>query len=274
MVSFLERFLSCSELNIVLFIPQYSLYSKKESAHEESIWCCAWKRYEPTEADIPQDENGENTGENKENEEDPSKKTPPEPRECVVTGGVDDIVRVWNYGDSGELRLRNKLTDHSLGVVAVDVNKEVTRAVSSSLDSTIHLWDLSTGERIRKIDNGPMESWTVAFSPDGKHIMSGAQNGKVHFFDVETGQKQQQMDTRGKFLLSIAYVSLVFHTLVTWFPEVAEIRSKWHKRRVCDSFLWTGMGHFHPNIFRYPKIVVCGLGNFFCMLLSSVNRAL
>ena len=31
--------------------------------------------------------------------------------------GVDDIVRVWNVSD-GELRLKNKLTDHSLGVVA------------------------------------------------------------------------------------------------------------------------------------------------------------
>ena len=50
-----------------------------------------------------------------------------------------------------------------------------------------------------------MESWTIAFSPDSKHIISGAQNGKVHFFDTETGQKTQQMDTRGKFVLSIAY---------------------------------------------------------------------
>ena len=44
-------------------------------------------------------ENPENGGENKENEEDPSKKSPPEPREAVITGGVDDIVRVWNVND-------------------------------------------------------------------------------------------------------------------------------------------------------------------------------
>lgn len=91
----------------------------------------------------------------------------------------------------------------------MDINNDVTKAVSSSLDSTIHLWDVSTGDRIRKIDNEPMESWTVAFSPDGKQIISGAQNGKVHFFNTETGQKEQQMDTRGKFILSIAYVSIL-----------------------------------------------------------------
>ena len=160
-----------------------------------------------------EEENAANGGgENKENEEDPSKKTPPEPRESVVTGGVDDIVRVWNYSD-GELRIRNKLTDHSLGVVAVDISKDATKAVSSSLDSTIHLWDVQNGERLRKIDNGPMESWTVAFSPDGSKIISGAQNGKVHFYNTETGQKEQQMDTRGKFILSIAYVSFTLRSI-------------------------------------------------------------
>lgn len=189
---------------------QYSLYAKKESAHEDSIWCCAWRRHEPTEEELNQTENDAATegGENKENEENPSSRPRPEPRESVITGGVDDIVRVWNYFD-GELKLKNKLTDHSLGVVAVDINADVSKAVSSSLDSTIHLWDLSSGERIRKIDNGPMESWTIAFSPDGQKILSGAQNGKVHFFNTETGQKEQQMDTRGKFILSIAYVSSV-----------------------------------------------------------------
>ena len=127
-----------------------------------------------------------------------------------MTGGVDDIVRVWNYSSDSsgsELRLKNKLMEHSLGVVAVDINKDVSKIVSSSLDSTIHLFDVQSGEKIRKMDNGPMECWTVAFSPDSKRIISGAQNGIVHFYDVETGQKQQQMDTRGKFLLSIAYVS-------------------------------------------------------------------
>merc|ERR1711936_600448 len=98
-----------------------NFYSKtikpKENAHDEAGWCCAWKRFEPSEEAMDTSENPENGGENKENEEDQSKKSPPEPREAVITGGVDDIVRVWSVSD-GELRLKNKLTDHSLGVVA------------------------------------------------------------------------------------------------------------------------------------------------------------
>jgi WD repeat-containing protein 61 len=48
---------------------------------------------------------------------------------------------------------------------------------------------------------------TVAFSPCGKHIISGSQMGKINFFNTETGQREQQLDTRGKYTLSIAYVS-------------------------------------------------------------------
>ncbi len=31
--------------------------------------------------------------------------------------------------------------------------------VCSSLDSTIHLWDVATGVKLRPIENGPMECW-------------------------------------------------------------------------------------------------------------------
>ena len=48
----------------------------------------------------------------------------------------------------------------------------------------------------------------MAFSPDGKKIISGSNAGKIHVYNVETGQPEEQLDTRGKYTLSIAYVSL------------------------------------------------------------------
>jgi hypothetical protein len=32
--------------------------------------------------------------------------------------------------------------------------------------------------------------------------------GKINFFNTETGQREQQLDTRGKYTLSIAYVRI------------------------------------------------------------------
>lgn len=51
-----------------------------------------------------------------------------------------------------------------------------------------------------------VDAWTVAFSPDSKYIATGSHLGKVNIFGVESGKKEYSLDTRGKFILSIAYV--------------------------------------------------------------------
>lgn len=53
-----------------------------------------------------------------------------------------------------------------------------------------------------------VDAWTVAFSPDSKYIATGSHLGKVNIFGVESGKKEYSLDTRGKFILSIAYVRL------------------------------------------------------------------
>lgn len=51
-----------------------------------------------------------------------------------------------------------------------------------------------------------VDAWSVAFSPDSKYIATGSHLGKVNIFGVESGKKEYSLDTRGKFILSIAYV--------------------------------------------------------------------
>lgn len=69
----------------------------------------------------------------------------------VVSGGLDDTVKIWNWdgeGVEGDLTLLHSLEGHSLGVISVDVNKAGTVAASSSLDSTIRLWKLHEGKQV------------------------------------------------------------------------------------------------------------------------------
>lgn len=79
---------------------------------------------------------------------------------------------------------------------------------STSLDSSLRLWDLVSGEKIGSIDVGPVEIWTCAFSPDDKFVISGNHAGKINMYGVESKKHEQVLDTRGKFALSIAYVSM------------------------------------------------------------------
>lgn len=51
-----------------------------------------------------------------------------------------------------------------------------------------------------------VDAWTLAFSPDSQYLATGTHVGKVNIFGVESGKKEYSLDTRGKFILSIAYV--------------------------------------------------------------------
>ncbi|KAJ8938588.1 hypothetical protein NQ318_020850 [Aromia moschata] len=163
----------------------YSVLHKKENAHEESIWSCAWGRY---------------TTEKKKKTTKTTVKTKSldsimsdePPTDYIVTGGVDDLVKVWELQDD-RLVLKHNLEGHSLV------------CASSSLDSSMRIWDLEKGEKIANVDVGPVDLWTVAFSPDDKYIISGSHAGKITSYSVETAKAEQTFETRGKFTLSIAY---------------------------------------------------------------------
>uniref|UniRef100_A0A3P8R411 Superkiller complex protein 8 n=1 Tax=Astatotilapia calliptera TaxID=8154 RepID=A0A3P8R411_ASTCA len=170
---------------------QYSILFKQEHAHDDAIWTAAWGK---SEADGS---------------------------ETIVTGSLDDMVKVWKWSDE-KLELQWTLEGHQLGVVSVDISHNGAIAASSSLDAHIRLWDLESGKQIKSMDAGPVDAWTVAFSPDSKYIATGSHLGKVNIFGVDSGKKEYSLDTRGKFILSIAYgqrlnvIQSHFATVVTY----------------------------------------------------------
>ena len=107
-------------MSILIVIFQYALHSKKENAHEESIWTCAWGRLSLN------DEGAEKENSNNGNT-DNIKGDDALTVDIIATGGVDDLVKVWEYTSDGEMKLKHKLSDHSLGVVSVDLSKDVKR---------------------------------------------------------------------------------------------------------------------------------------------------
>lgn len=105
----------------------------------------------------------------------------------LVSASDDFIARIWNVSTGREqLQIRtwaSKLTD-----VALSPDGNVLAAGSSH---GVWLWDAHTGERLHLIENS--HRW-VAFSPDGKHVLSASQGTPVHTWDVETGKKVEGID--------------------------------------------------------------------------------
>lgn len=173
----------------------YSLIHKVENAHEDGIWTCAWANSiepeDPSRLRLSQSEDHEFM--QQENI-----------HSYIVTGSLDDSVKVWEYANE-RLSLKHKLAGHSLGVVSVAVNSDGTRCASSSLDSSLRIWNISSGEKLSSIEVGPVDIWSIVFSSDDKYIVSGSHAGKIRLYDSESGAQEKVLDTRGgKFILSVA----------------------------------------------------------------------
>ncbi|KAI1904052.1 hypothetical protein AGOR_G00001710 [Albula goreensis] len=171
---------------------QYSILFKQEHAHDDAIWTTAWGQ----------------------NEKDRT--------ETIITGSLDDTVKVWKWSEE-KLELQWTLENHQLGVVSVDISHNGALAASSSLDANIRLWDLESGKQIKSMDAGPVDAWTVAFSrtpdtsqqaatwgsiaysPDGKYLASGAIDGIINIFDIATGKLLHTLEGHAMPIRSLTF---------------------------------------------------------------------
>lgn len=159
----------------------YSVLKQQEHAHDDAICTVAWSS-----------------------------------QNVLITGSLDTTAKVWNLqSQSGESKLtEDRVFDgFALGVVSVDVARESSVVAIAAMDSKIRLFDLDKPielSELKTIDAGPVDSWKIKFSPDGKHIATSNIAGKINLFSTEAegNAPVSQYDAGGKFAYSVDFVSI------------------------------------------------------------------
>jgi WD40 repeat protein len=74
---------------------------------------------------------------------------------------------------------------------------------STGFDGRFHLRDVNLGERIQSGERCPRYLATLAFSPDGSRIATGAMDRRIRIFSTETGDELFSTDVEEHY----SYVS-------------------------------------------------------------------
>ena len=75
---------------------------------------------------------------------------------------------------------------------------------SGSQDSTIRLWDATTGQLKNILTDHRSDVNSVVFTPDGSTLMSGSKDKTIRVWDVVTGLQKQVLTGHGASIYSIA----------------------------------------------------------------------
>ena len=136
---------------------------------------------------------------------------------ALASGSADGTAKLWDLETGRELVTYRGHADQPddptrggsnvLGVSAVAFHPKEAW-VASAAGNQVHLWSADTGERVKvlarvEMSNLPLKS--IAFSPDGRQLVAGGDDGVVRVFVVSTGKETYASPPRGARVERVAF---------------------------------------------------------------------
>jgi WD40 repeat protein len=107
------------------------------------------------------------------------------------------------------LKIVRGFRGHVGGLYAVALSPDGNRAASAGSDDTLRLWDVRTVKELRRF-TGAGSPRCLAFSPDGKRLLSGQAAGVgkplVRLWDVETGKLLRSLEGHDGHVTAVAFL--------------------------------------------------------------------
>jgi WD40 repeat protein len=108
----------------------------------------------------------------------------------LVSGSADGTVKLWDLQTGGELETLSGYSTHIKSAVAYSANGALLAAAMD--DYRISIFSADTGGEIRALRGHTGEVYDLAFSPNGRHLVSASLDGTARVWDLATGRELAQ----------------------------------------------------------------------------------
>jgi WD40 repeat protein len=188
-----------------------------------------------------------------------------------IASGGGFMPKIWDV--SNGKRIDNVIGDNdsSISEVSSIAISNDSRYLIAGKRNFIELWDMSNGTKIRTFNGHSDEVESVAFSPDGKYIVSGSDDKEpvLKLWDITTGREIKTMKGHNRRVTSISFspdgkyiVSGSWdRTIKLW--ETTTGKQIWTNSENSD--VWSVA--FSPDGLH----VISGDGNYILKLLKTTN---
>jgi WD40 repeat protein len=92
------------------------------------------------------------------------------------------------------------------GTGGAPLDDPTTQRVAVSQDNSLRLWDVATGNPIREMKGHEHAISSIAFSPDGRRVVSGSFDKTLRLWDVERGQELSRVSGQS-WIFKVVYSS-------------------------------------------------------------------
>ena len=124
----------------------------------------------------------------------------------LADASATEVLRVWprnaDYNPMpAQLRM---LEGHTDTVHSASITEDGRRAVSTSSDNTLRVWDLETGECLRVLEGHTDTVYSVSVTPDGRRGTSASRDKTLRVWDLETGECMGVLEGHAGWVLSVS----------------------------------------------------------------------
>ncbi len=102
-------------------------------------------------------------------------------------------------------KARSSSADNHEGVYFVAFAPDGRTVISGNRDTTLKLWDVATGQKLRTFEGHTKPVIGVAFDPNGHTVISGSLDKTLKLWEVETGKEMRSFHGHTGGVFSVAF---------------------------------------------------------------------